>query len=67
MIYSYNKTNEMYYYLKFIFEIGLYMFRTVSPSIIRSLALYTKQYMYVIHVMLTASYRDQNAASKRPA
>jgi len=30
MIYSYNKTNEKPYYLKFIFGIKLYMFRTVS-------------------------------------
>jgi len=31
-----------------------YMFRTVSPSIITSLTLYTQQYVYVILVMLTA-------------
>jgi len=40
---SYNKTNEMHKFLKFIFGIELYMFRTVSLSIIRSLALYTQQ------------------------
>ena len=34
--------------------IELYMFRTVPLSIIRSLALYTQQYVYVIQVMLTA-------------
>jgi len=38
MGYSCNKTNEMHHFLKFIFGIGLYMFRTVSPSIVRSLA-----------------------------
>ena len=37
------KTNEMHQFLKFIFGIELYMFRTVSLSIIRSLALYTQQ------------------------
>ena len=41
----------MHQFLKFIFGIELYMFRTVSLSIIRSLALYTQQY---IQVMLTA-------------
>jgi len=43
----------MHYFLKFIFGIELYMFRTVSLSIIRSLALYTQQQVYVIEVMLT--------------
>jgi len=40
---SYNKTNEMHYFLKFIFGIEIYMFRTGFLSIIRSLALYTQQ------------------------
>jgi len=40
---SYNKTNEMHRFFKFIFGIELYMFRTVSLSIISSLALYTQQ------------------------
>jgi len=44
----------MHYFLKFIFGIELYMFQTVSLLIIRSLALHTQQYVYVIHVMLTA-------------
>jgi len=43
VIYSYNKTNEMHSFLKFIFGIELYMFQTVSLTIIRSLALYTQQ------------------------
>jgi len=51
MKHSYNKTNEMHQFLKFIFGIELYMFRAVSVSIIRSLALHTQQY---IQVMLTA-------------
>ena len=41
----------MHKFLKFIFGIELYMFRTVSLSIIRSLALYTQKY---IQFMLTA-------------
>jgi len=43
MSYCFNKTNELHQFLKFIFGIELYMFRTVPLSIIRSLALYTKQ------------------------
>ena len=43
MIYYYNKTNEMHEFLKFVFGIELYMFRTVSLYIIRSLALHTQQ------------------------
>jgi len=38
-----NKTNEKHQFLKFIFGMELYMFRTVSLPIIRSLALYTQQ------------------------
>jgi hypothetical protein len=41
----------MHKFLKFIFGIELYMFRTGFLSIISSLALYTQQY---IQVMLTA-------------
>jgi len=33
----------MHLYLKFIFGLGLYMFRTVALSIIGSLELYTQQ------------------------
>ena len=40
--YAYNKTNEMHQFLKFIFGIKLYMFRTGFLSIIRSLVLYTQ-------------------------
>jgi len=50
-LHSYNKINETHKLLKFIFGIELYMFRTGFLSIIRSLVLYTQQY---IQVMLTA-------------
>jgi hypothetical protein len=43
MIYPYNKTKEVHWFPKFIFGIEFYTFRTVSLSIIRSLALYTQQ------------------------
>ena len=48
----------MHQFLKFIFEIELYMFQTVSLSIIRSPVLYTQQQVYVILVMLTACEWD---------
>ena len=54
VIYSYNKTNEMHWFLKFIFGIELYMFRTDPLSIIRSPVPYTQLYVCVIQVMLTA-------------
>jgi hypothetical protein len=44
----------MHWFLKIVFGIELYMFRTDSLSIISSLALYTQQQVYVIQVMLTA-------------
>jgi hypothetical protein len=50
----------MHQFLKFIFGIELYMFPTVSLSIIRSRALYTQQY---IQVMLNACLRDQEETS----
>jgi len=47
---SYNKTNYMHLFLKFIFGIKLYMFWTVPLFIIRSFSLYTQQwYMYDIY------------------
>jgi len=42
VIYSCNKTNEMHYFLKFIFWIELYMFRTGFLSIISQHNLYDK-------------------------
>jgi hypothetical protein len=50
----------MHQFLKFTFGIELYMFRTVSLSIIRRLALHTQQWVYVIQVIPTACYRDQD-------
>jgi len=53
MIYFYCKTNEMHLFLIFIllyFEVALYMFRTVFPSIIRSLRLYVQHQVYVKQV-----------------
>jgi hypothetical protein len=44
----------MHKFLKFIFGIELYIFRTGFLSIIRSLVLYTQQYVYVIQVTLNA-------------
>jgi hypothetical protein len=44
---SYNKTNCMHQFLIFIFAIKLYMFRTVSLSIIRSFSLYTQQWYFL--------------------
>jgi len=41
---SYNKTNYMDKFLKFIFGIKLYMFQTVPLSFIRSFSLYTQQW-----------------------
>jgi len=38
----------MHWFLKFIFGIKLYTIRTGFLSIIRSLVLYTQQYVYVI-------------------
>jgi hypothetical protein len=63
VMYSYNKTNEMHKFLKFILGIELYMFRTGFLSIIRCPVLYTQQYVYVIQVMLTACERDQEGPS----
>jgi hypothetical protein len=40
---SYNKTNEMHYFLKYIFVIELYMFQTGFLFVISSLVLYKQQ------------------------
>ena len=63
VIYFYSKTNQMRNISNlFYFGTTLYMFRTVSPSIIRSLRLYIQHQVYVIQVMwLLASN-----ASKQP-
>jgi len=45
----------MHQFLKFIyFGITLYMFRTVFPSIVRSLRLYIEQQVYVKQILLPA-------------
>jgi len=54
---SYNKTNYIHWFLKFIFGIKLYMFRTVSLSIIRSSSLYT-QLRYISYSLRAGSGRN---------
>jgi hypothetical protein len=50
-----SKTNKMHQFLKlFYFVVALYMFRTVFPSIIRSLRLYIQHHVYVRQILLTA-------------
>jgi hypothetical protein len=50
--YFYSKSNQMHNISNlFYFETILYMFRTVSPSIIRSLRLYVQHQVYVIQVL----------------
>jgi hypothetical protein len=53
--YFYSKTNQMHN-ISNLFYYGtiLYMFRKVSPSIIRSLRLYIQHQVYVIQVLLSA-------------
>ena len=41
----------MHSFLKFIFGIGLYMFRTVTLSIITSFSLYTQQIVWYIPLL----------------
>ena len=51
-IYFYSKTNQMHNISNlFYFGTTLYMFRMVSPSIIRSLRLYIQHQVYVIEVL----------------
>ena len=49
----------MHYFLKFIFGIKLYMFRTVPLSIIRSFSLYTQQ--WYMSYSLRAGFRPDPA------
>ena len=52
VIYFYSKTNQMYNISNlFYFGTTLYMYRTVSPSNIRSLRLYIQHQVYVIQVL----------------
>jgi len=48
----------MHWFLRFVFGIKFYMFRTVPLSIIRRFSLYTQQcYMYVWHTLLLCVHR----------
>jgi len=60
--YFYSKTNQMNNVSNlFYFGATPYMFRTVSPSIIRSLRLYIQHQLYVIQVLLLlTSKQPQN-------
>jgi len=51
-IHFYSKTKQMHN-ISNLFYIGttLYMFRTVSPSIIRSLRLYIQHQLYVVEIL----------------
>ena len=62
IIYFYSKTNQMHNVSNlFYFGTTHYMFRTVFPSIIRSLRLYIQHQIYVIQVLwLLASKQPQN-------
>jgi len=62
VIYFYSKTNQMHNISNlFYFGTTLYMFWTVSLSIIRSLRLYIQHQVYVIQVLwLLASKQSQN-------
>ena len=62
VIYFYSKTNQMQNISNlFYFGTTLYMFRTVSPSIIRNLRQYIQHQVYVIQVLwLLTSKQPQN-------
>jgi hypothetical protein len=68
VIYFYSKTNQMYIISNlFYFGTTLCLFRTVSPSIIRSLRLYMQHQVYVIRVLwLLASKQPQNLDGMMP-
>jgi len=55
VIYFYSKTNPMHNISNlFYFGTTLYMFRTVFPSIIRSVRLYIQHQVYVKQILMTA-------------
>ena len=64
----YIKTNQMHDISNlFYFGTTLYMFRTVSPSIISSLRLYIQHQVYVVQVLwLLASKQPQNLYGMMP-
>jgi hypothetical protein len=50
----------MHQFLKFIyFDLTLYMFRTVFPSIVRSSRLYIQQQAYVKQILLPAASENE--------
>jgi hypothetical protein len=58
VIHFYSKTNQMHNISNlFYFGTTIYMFRTASPSIIRSLRLYTQ--IYVIQVLWLLASKQQ--------
>jgi hypothetical protein len=61
-VYLYSKTNQTHNISNLFYCVTtLYMFRKVSPSIIRSLRLYIQHQVYVIQVLcLLASKQAQN-------
>jgi len=60
VIYFYSKTNQMHNISNlFYFETTLYMFRTVSPSIVRILRLYIQHHTVQV-LWLLASMQPQN-------
>ena len=60
VMYFYSKTNQMYNISNlFYFGTTLYMFRTVPPSIIRSLRLYIQHHTIQV-LWLLASKQPQN-------
>jgi hypothetical protein len=65
MTYSYNKSQLDALISQIYFGIELYMFRTGLLPIIRSLVLYTQQWVFVMLVMLTDCQRDEDDLSSR--
>ena len=65
VIYFYSKTNQIHNISNlFYFGTTLYMFRTLSPSIIGSLRLYVQHKVYVIQVLwLLASGNEMERSS----
>jgi len=62
MLYFYSKTNQMHNSSNlFYFRTTIYMFRTVSPSIIESLRLYTQHQVFISYsicgCILASSHR----------
>ena len=54
---SYNKTNQMHYFLKFIFGMKLYRFPTVPLSIIRSFFFFAVHTAMVYVIQLASRIR----------